>query len=324
MYQLKYGKAVSVFPRDYWYAIVDAREVRRGKVIGARRLGVDLAVWRDEGGQVHATADRCPHRGASLSRGRVRGGCVECPFHGFRFDGAGRCVEAPCEGSEAPRHLDVQAQVVREAHDFIWLWWGEPREVYPEIPWFPELDAAYVHAGRLAIDTEIDWTRSIENQLDWAHLPFVHRTTIGIGMRPAMEVGAEIAGERLDTWLESQRRPDGAPELKISLIFPNVWVNPFGGRRQSGMIAFVPIEEGRSRMYVRTYQRRLAIPGVAQLLSWLTNALNRVILGQDLRVVKWQPQRSTHEVKGERLVQSDLAIAQFRKHLRRRLPVVAD
>jgi len=312
-----------VFPRDYWYAIVDAREVGRGKVIGARRLGVDLAVWRDEGGQVHATADRCPHRGASLSRGRVRGGCVECPFHGFRFDGAGRCVEAPCEGSEAPRHMDVQAQVVREAHDFIWLWWGEPREQYPEIPWFPELDAAYVHAGRLALDTAIDWTRSIENQLDWAHLPFVHATTIGVGARRAMEVGAEIEGERLDTWLASRLRPDGAPELKISLIFPNIWINPFGGRWQSGMIAFVPIEEGRTRIYVRTYQRRLVIPGVAQLLSWLSNVFNRVILGQDLRVVRWQPQRSTHDVKDERLVQSDLAIARFRKHLRRHLPVVA-
>ncbi|MBL8975024.1 MAG: hypothetical protein JNK56_30780 [Myxococcales bacterium] len=62
---------------------------------------------------------------------------------------------------------------------------------------------------------------------------------------------------------------------------------------------------------------------MAQLLTWLTNVFNRVILAQDLRVVRWQPQRSTHEVKGERLVQSDLAIARFRKHLRRRLPVVA-
>lgn len=316
-----------MFPRDHWYAIVDARELRRGKVIGARRLGVELAVWRDEDGQVHATADRCPHRGASLSRGKVRGGCVECPFHGFRFDGAGRCVEAPCEGEAVPRHLDVEAHVVREAHDFIWLWWGEPREQYPEIPWFPELDGAYVHAGRVALTTSLHWTRAIENQLDWAHLPFVHGTTIGMGMPRAMRVGSEMHGDRLDTWLASQVRPDGTPELKISLIFPNIWVNPFGGRWQTGMIAFVPIDEGHTLIYVRTYQRRLPIPGLAQLVSRVSNAFNRVILAQDLRVVKWQPQASTHDQKGERLVQSDLPIAQFRKHLRGRLggrlPVLA-
>ena len=311
-----------MFPRDHWYAILDSREVRRGKVIGARRLGVDLAIWRDEAGQVHATADRCPHRGASLSLGRVRGGCVECPFHGFRFDGAGRCVAAPCDGDEAPRHLDVQAQVLREAHEFVWLWWGEPRASYPELPWFPELDAAYVHAGLLAIEGPIDWMRSVENQLDWAHLPFVHRTTIGVGVAAAMEVGAVVEGDRLDTWQANRVRPDGAPELKISLIFPNIWINPFGGRWQIGMIAFVPIDGERTRMYVRTYQRRLPIPGLAQLLSRLSNLFNRVVIGQDIRVVKTQPQTSTHEVKDERLVQSDLPIAQFRKELRRRLPVV--
>ena len=319
-----------MFPTDYWYAILDAGEVRRGKVIGARRLGVDLAVWRDEAGQVHATADRCPHRGASLSHGRVRSGGLECPFHGFRFDGAGRCVAAPCNGGEVPRHLDVEARVVREAHDFIWLWWGEPRESYPEVPWFPELGADYVHAGRLAVESPIDWTRSIENQLDWAHLPFVHRTTIGAGVRPAMEVGSRLEGERLDTWLLDPADREGPPGLMISLLFPNVWINPFGGRWQTGMIAFVPIEAGRTRLYVRTYQRRLPIPGLARLLSRLTNLLNRLIIGQDVRVVRTQSQGSTHDIKDERLVQSDLPIAQFRKHLRqqlgaaaaRRLPVV--
>ncbi len=311
-----------MFPRDHWYAIVDSREVRRGRVLGVRRLGADLAMWRDLQGRVHATADRCPHRGASLSLGRVRDGALECPFHGFRFDGAGRCVSAPCNGSEPPRHLDVQAQVVREAHDFVWLWWGAPREQYPEIPWFPELDAAYVHAGRYFCDTAVHWTRSIENQLDWAHLPFVHRTTIGAGFPPAMEVASRIEGDRLDTWLADRPRSDGSPGLTISLLFPNIWINPFGGRWQIGMIAFVPIDGERTRMYVRTYQRRLPIPGLAQLLSRLSNLFNRVVIGQDIRVVKTQPQTSTHEVKDERLVQSDLPIAQFRKELRRRLPVV--
>lgn len=310
-----------MYPRDHWYAILDGRELRRGKVLGARRLGVDLALWRDEQGAVHATADRCPHRGAALSRGRVRAGCIECPFHGFRFDGAGRCVAAPCEGEAAPRHLDTRAHVVREAHDFVWLWWGEARDEYPAPPWFPELGADHVHAGLVAREWPVQWMRSVENQLDWPHLPFVHRTTIGIGARKAMEVASEVHGDRLDTWLRDRERADGTPELKISFMFPNIWINPFGGERQIGMIAFVPIEERRTRMYVRTYQRRTAIPGLARLLSRITNVLNRVILGQDARVVMSQPQAPTTEVRDERLVQADLPIAQFRREVRRRLQV---
>lgn len=313
-----------MFPPDYWYAILDGRELRRGKVLAARRLGVDLAVWRDEQGGVHATGDRCPHRGAALSLGKVRGGCVECPFHGFRFDGDGRCVEAPCTGAEAPRHLDTKAYALREAHGFIWMWWGEPRAEYPAVPWFPELDDNYVHAGLQASEWPVHWMRSVENQLDWPHLPFVHRTTIGIGAPKVMEVASTLVDDRLDTWLSDRVRPDGTPELKISLILPNIWINPFGGKMQIGMLAFVPIDERRTKMYIRTYQRRLAIPGLAQLLSRFTNVFNRVILKQDARVVMSQPQEPTSEVKDERLVQADLPILQFRKAVRLRLRVVRE
>jgi len=311
-----------MYPTDHWYAILDARELPRGAVVGARRLGVDLALWRDADGRAHATGDRCPHRGAAFSLGRVRDGCLECPFHGFRFDGAGRCVAAPCEGDAPQGHLTAKVHPLREAHDFLWLWWGEPRDEYPEVPWFPELGAGHVHAGLVACEWPVNWMRSVENQLDWPHLPFVHRTTIGVGMGKAMQVASEVTGDRLDTWLRDRERPDGTPELKISFIFPNIWINPFGAS-QTGMLAFVPIDERRTRMYVRTYQRRHAIPGLAPLVSRLTNMFNRIILRQDARVVMSQPQVPTTDIRDERLVQADLPIAQFRKEVRRRLRVVA-
>lgn len=311
-----------MYPTDHWYAILDARELRRGAVVGVRRLGVDLALWRDADGNAYATADRCPHRGAALSLGRVRDGTIQCPFHGFRYDGAGRCVEVPCLGATVPRHIAARAHVLREAHDFLWLWWGEPRGEYPEVPWFPELGGDHVHAGLVVREWPVNWMRAVENQLDWPHLPFVHRTTIGMFSRPEMDVGCEVNGDRLDTWLRDQELPDGTPSLKISLLLPNIWINPFGAS-QVGMLAFVPIDEQRTRFYVRTYQRRHAIPGLAHLVSRLTNLLNRVILRQDARVVVSQPQAPTTDVEGEHLVQADLPIVQFRKEVRRRLPVVA-
>ena len=72
----------------------------------ATLLGEDLVLWRDDSGQAHALADQCPHRGARLSMGRVAGGQLECPYHGWRFEGGGRCTHIPAVSGfqPGPRH----------------------------------------------------------------------------------------------------------------------------------------------------------------------------------------------------------------------------
>jgi phenylpropionate dioxygenase-like ring-hydroxylating dioxygenase large terminal subunit len=297
-----------MYPTNCWYAVLDAREVRPGRPHVATRFGLELAFWRDAAGAPRCVLDRCPHRGASLGAGRVRGGEIECPFHGFRFDGSGACVEVPCNppDNQRPRHLATRAFELREAHGLIWLWWGEARETYPAVPWFEDLDERYGWAG-FAVDSVVSWTRNVENQLDWAHLPFVHRTSIGAEFPHEIEVHSDIEGDRLTTWVDDQ--------LELSFHFPNIWKNPFGGERLIGFMAFAPVDETHSRLYVRTYAR---VPVLARFVARVTNIANRWILGQDLRVVHTQPPESTAGLRDEKLVQSDLSIAQFRKELVRR------
>ncbi|MCA9691421.1 MAG: aromatic ring-hydroxylating dioxygenase subunit alpha [Nannocystaceae bacterium] len=304
-------------PLDHWFVALDSRELRRGRPLGIRRFGLDLVLWRDEAGAPRCVGDRCPHRGAALSAGKVRAGAIECPFHGFQFDGDGACVVMPCHGEDPPSHVRARAFAVAEAHGFVWIWWGERRERYPQVPWFDELDSRYEYAG-FAIDTDIHWTRNVENQLDWAHLPFVHRTTIGARFPRKLEIGSRVVGDLLETWPVHEVRPDGAIGFKISFMFPNLWMMPVGAPRQRSVIAFAPIDHERSRLYVRTYTRSFPLKGLARAASWMTGFANRVILGQDLRVVETQPRGATVGVKDERLVQVDLPIAQFRKELRRR------
>jgi len=62
--------------------------------LAVQLLGRDLVLWRDARGGVHAATDRCPHRGAALSMGRVHGDTLECAYHGWRFDGSGRSTTA--------------------------------------------------------------------------------------------------------------------------------------------------------------------------------------------------------------------------------------
>ncbi|MCA9709842.1 MAG: hypothetical protein KDK70_28640, partial [Myxococcales bacterium] len=159
--------------------------------------------------------------------------------------------------------------------------------------------------------------RNVENQLDWPHLPFVHRRTIGIGFDPRIEVRSVVEGDRLVTWLTRDEDERGKPSFRIELAFPHLWLNPLGDRMLA-MAAFVPVDETHTRMYFRTYVRPLLVPGLARLVAMGVDVANRLILRQDLRVVATQPPESTIDVQGERLVQADLPIAQFRKEVARR------
>src|SRR5439155_328581 len=82
--------------RNHWYPIFESRDLPLGKPIGIRRLGEDLALWRDGSGQPHLFIDRCPHRGAAFSEGgTVQGTELQCWYHGFRYDGSGQCTAVP-------------------------------------------------------------------------------------------------------------------------------------------------------------------------------------------------------------------------------------
>ena len=126
------------FIPNQWYPIFDSSKLNRRKPIGIMRLGERLVLWRDGSGTAVCMADRCSHRAAQLSLGWVRDDCLVCPFHGLRFDSAGRCVLIPANGEGQPvsRGFDLPTRQIREEHGLIWYWYGES-EPAAEIPWFP-------------------------------------------------------------------------------------------------------------------------------------------------------------------------------------------
>ena len=89
---------------NYWYIAAPSSELKKEPI---RRLveGVVLVLFRDSAGKPHGLADRCMHRGMALSAGRVAGECVQCPYHGWQYDGDGRLRVAPalCDGERLPR-----------------------------------------------------------------------------------------------------------------------------------------------------------------------------------------------------------------------------
>src|SRR5271156_6130049 len=99
--------------RNCWYMAAWSHEIE-GKPLGRRFLDVPVVLFRDAEGNVAGLPDRCPHRFAPLSKGRLVDGTVECPYHGLRFDGHGKCVDVPFSGDKQMPSIGVNTFPVRE------------------------------------------------------------------------------------------------------------------------------------------------------------------------------------------------------------------
>ena len=165
--------------RELWHPVALADEVAQAP-LAVQLLGEGLVLWRDAAGVVQAWTDRCPHRGAQLSLGRVceGGAALECPYHGWRFAAGGRGVHVPALPDFVPPATHrATAHAAREAHGLVWVRLegegGEP-------PAFAaELDARLrkLNCGPYEVATSAP--RLVENFLDMAHFGFVHEGWLG-------------------------------------------------------------------------------------------------------------------------------------------------
>lgn len=127
--------------RNYWYPILKTEELGSTKPVGVSVLDEDLVAWRDSAGRPCVAYDRCPHRNARLTMGRVLDGQLQCAFHGLRFDGSGRCVLIPWEPPDSKLLADLQipACPAGEIGGYVWAYIGDverfpPPRLIDEVP----------------------------------------------------------------------------------------------------------------------------------------------------------------------------------------------
>src|ERR1700733_11622530 len=123
--------------REMWYFALPGARLRRGRMVAKTLLGEPLLLGRTADGSVFALRDVCPHRGIPLRHGRFDGREIECCYHGWRFDPAGRCVAIPALGEGPSRELDlvrVQSYPAREVQGNVWVFFGDDPDSAPEIP----------------------------------------------------------------------------------------------------------------------------------------------------------------------------------------------
>jgi phenylpropionate dioxygenase-like ring-hydroxylating dioxygenase large terminal subunit len=199
------GALVTQLPglRRFWYPLARMDALASGPV-ARRLLGVDLVLWSPRPGEVRAGHDRCPHRDARLSTGHVDdAGCLVCPYHGWEFDADGQAVHLPQleEGAAIPSRARVDSVRATEAWGWAWVALEEPRLPIPPLP---ELDAVG-RGWRVIHDPESEWACSslhlMDNNLDPAHVAFVHAGTFGAGAPKRVPV-ARV--DRTDTGMQTE------------------------------------------------------------------------------------------------------------------------
>ncbi|MDE2766212.1 MAG: Rieske 2Fe-2S domain-containing protein [Chloroflexota bacterium] len=165
----------SPFPEG-WYFVVTRQALRKAGLIRKTWMGETIVAWSDDEGRVCVAESSCPHLGSDL--GPAAGGCVRagrlvCPFHGFEYDAAGRCVATPF--ADPPKTARLRVFETHEVAGLIFAWWGiDGREPQWGLPVEQPEQNGW---SRMAIKTlrfPGHPQETTENSVDLAHLRYVH------------------------------------------------------------------------------------------------------------------------------------------------------
>ncbi len=193
--------------RNAWYVAAWSHELEAGKVLARTIVDQPLALYRKGDGQVVVFEDRCCHRFAPLSMGRVENDDLRCMYHGLKFAPDGRCIEIPGQAL-IPQSACVHRYPTVTSGSWIWVWMGEAAQADPAtIPSSTALDdpAFIMKAGQL--DYAADYLLIDDNLLDLSHLSFAHEKTLGLDMPQWADERPRIVplerGLRVQRWLRS-------------------------------------------------------------------------------------------------------------------------
>ena len=216
--------------RRYWHPVAIAAELPEDNPVKfVRILGEDLVLFQTKKGELGLLHDRCSHRGASLSYGRVEERGLACAYHGWLYDIQGNCLETPAEpkGSNFCRSIKHKAYPVQKLAGLYWAYFGPP-----PAPAIPKYDVWARTDGwhwlRVLPQLDCNWLQAMENSVDTAHLHILHQELVTDGFkvesttRGTIDNLAKFEVEEFDHGLLKRRFfKDGKVE-EHPLLFPTV------------------------------------------------------------------------------------------------------
>tara|TARA_R110000772_G_scaffold146487_1_gene256659 strand:- start:1177 stop:2235 length:1059 start_codon:yes stop_codon:yes gene_type:complete len=166
------------YPSNTWWVAGFSSEITR-EPIGRWILDKPVLLYRTQNGDPVALDDRCPHRWAPLSKGRVVGDDIECPYHGITFGPDGHCVRIPSQKAIVADCL-VHSYPLIESGPFVWIWMGDPERIEE---YDPPQDLGWANSADWSVATgAMEWNGNYlllhDNVVDLTHFNFLHRNTL--------------------------------------------------------------------------------------------------------------------------------------------------
>lgn len=278
-----------------WHPIAHLSEVREGVPHACRLMGTNLVAFRG-GDAIAVLIDRCPHRGAPLSSGRVDARGIVCPYHGWVFDGSGTCRDIP--GAADCGSASARALPTRIEAGLLWTSLADTPAPFPSLPDTlrdPALDRFWwpIRASRAGL---LD---ALENHLDPAHPHYVHPwlvrhprrrtpTDVTVRLGPWGGEAVYVEGRRNTALLPAAM--EGRRRVSIGRLWPpttgEVRLEAENGAALSIVVIFSPVAVGLTRPYAHFSSSRGRLP--AWLKRWMLKAFHLPVLAQDRRMLERQ------------------------------------
>ena len=248
--------------RRYWMPVAVSAELTDEKPIRpVRILGEDLVVYRDRKGRYGLVGEQCPHRKASLAFGRVDEEGIRCPYHGWKFDCTGACLEQPAEPEEGgfKNKIKHTAYPVEKLGGLLWAYLGpEPR------PLLPRWDVLVWEHGKRWIEKHelyhCNWVQPMENSVDPSHLYWLHGETAHlVGVVDKYEEEHNFVPFEYGIMKQRRtpgRKPGDGPQIdQHPLLFPITLRHVFRQVKTDGLLRHnlqirVPVDDAHTQVYV--------------------------------------------------------------------------
>lgn len=323
---------------NFWYPVSISAELM-DKPIRVRALGQHFAVFRDSNGVAQCVSDVCTHRGAPLSLGKIKGDCIECPYHGWKFSGKGECEAIPSMGVDAkiPARTQIDAYPVQEKYGFVFAFLGDlAEEERPPIIDIPEYGDDKWRAVHLNFQWKTNFERSQEAALDPAHAEYVHSGMQFAGDKddyiiPELDVVEEewsaytkaslytIGGEDWKTEgdMKKVKQGSGMTNFHAGYLGPTTAFNRLNIAEDNYFLMFkfeAPIDELNTNVFVvilRNFLRESEYDEEIIKRSFFVAEEDRIIC-EPVDPTVW-PETNIKEV----LVPADKILSAFRRYLKR-------
>lgn len=298
-----------------WHPVVFCADLPHGQPLAFSLHDSPYVLFRDAEGRLCCVEDRCPHRMAQLSSGRVVDGRLECGYHGWQFDGAGVCVRIPQlpPGQPVPQRACVPARAVVERQGLVWVWSGAPAGARPDdIPTIAALDEPGVVHVDYQTDLPYDQGYLVENVIDVAHIHIAHDGMRGGGHRHlalplAFDILNDSAGGIKATYRsvvpgrEAGRSPLDSAGIEFRAPGLVHYTSNYRRRdRIAGLALYsLPLGRGRCRLLYRKYSNFYGWRERWKPL-WLEHWTQNTILRQDMDLIVGQyaaTERSGRELR---------------------------